>query len=128
MIGVEAAGRGIDSGEHAARFADPDQGRVGVLHGTRSYVLQDDAGQILTTHSISAGLDYPAVGPEHSYLREGYPFQFIRCDLNVFGIQRCCFGLLFQFYIDKHLVGKGKQKIAFLNYKKKLTNCQKRIA
>ena len=70
MIGVEAAGLGIESGEHAARFADPDKGRVGVLHGTRSYVLQDSAGQILTTHSISAGLDYPAVGPEHSYLRD----------------------------------------------------------
>ena len=70
MVGVEAAGRGIQTGQHAARFADPRQGRVGVLHGTRSYVLQDDDGQILATHSISAGLDYPSVGPEHSYLRE----------------------------------------------------------
>jgi tryptophan synthase beta chain len=70
MVGVEAAGRGIQTGQPAARFADPTQGRIGVLHGTRSYVLQDDDGQILATHSISAGLDYPSVGPEHSYLRD----------------------------------------------------------
>ena len=70
MVGVEAGGQGIETGQHAARFADPLRGRVGVLHGTRSYVLQDDDGQILTTHSISAGLDYPSVGPEHSYLRD----------------------------------------------------------
>ena len=70
MVGVEAGGSGIKTDEHAARFADPKKGRIGVLHGTRSYVLQDDDGQILTTHSISAGLDYPAVGPEHSYLRD----------------------------------------------------------
>ena len=70
LIGVEAGGRGIASGEHAARFADPRLGRPGVLHGTRSYVLQDADGQILNTHSISAGLDYAAVGPEHTYLRQ----------------------------------------------------------
>lgn len=70
MIGVEAGGRGIPGGRHAARFSDPARGRIGVLHGTRTFVLQDDDGQILGTHSISAGLDYPAVGPEHSYLRE----------------------------------------------------------
>jgi len=70
LIGVEAGGLGIGTGRHAARFADPLHGRVGVLHGTRSYVLQDEDGQILSTHSISAGLDYPAVGPEHSYLRD----------------------------------------------------------
>lgn len=70
MVGVEAGGLGVESGLHAARFSDPRRGRVGVLHGTRTYVLQDDDGQILTTHSISAGLDYPAVGPEHSYLRQ----------------------------------------------------------
>ena len=69
MVGVEAGGRGIETGEHAARFSDPEKGRIGVLHGTRSYVLQDDGGQILPTHSVSAGLDYPAVGPEHSYLK-----------------------------------------------------------
>jgi len=70
LIGVEAGGRGIASGEHAARFADPLRGRPGVLHGTRSYVLQDADGQITATHSISAGLDYASVGPEHAYLRQ----------------------------------------------------------
>ena len=70
LIGVEAGGLGIESGQHAARFADPDLGRPGVLHGTKSYVLQDDDGQILHTHSISAGLDYPSVGPEHAHFRD----------------------------------------------------------
>ncbi len=70
LIGVEAGGHGIQSGEHAARFADPRLGRPGVLHGTRSFVLQNDDGQILNTHSISAGLDYASVGPEHAYLRQ----------------------------------------------------------
>jgi tryptophan synthase beta chain len=63
---VEAAGRGIKTGKHAASLV---AGRVGVLHGAKSYVLQDDAGQIMETHSISAGLDYPGVGPEHSYYK-----------------------------------------------------------
>lgn len=67
MIGVEAGGLGIESGKHAARFA---AGEPGVLHGTLSYILQDADGQIQTTHSVSAGLDYPGVGPEHTYLRE----------------------------------------------------------
>jgi tryptophan synthase beta chain len=66
FIGVEAAGRGIRTGKHAASLV---AGTVGVLHGTKSYVLQDNAGQILGTHSISAGLDYPGVGPEHSYYK-----------------------------------------------------------
>ncbi len=70
LIGVEAGGEGIASGKHAARFADPSAGRPGVLHGTYSYVLQTPDGQIADTHSISAGLDYAAVGPEHAYLRE----------------------------------------------------------
>ncbi|HIC88360.1 MAG TPA: tryptophan synthase subunit beta [Anaerolineae bacterium] len=70
LIGVEAGGLGIESGQHASRFADPRLGRLGVLHGTRSYVLQDADGQIALTHSISAGLDYAAVGPEHAYLRD----------------------------------------------------------
>jgi tryptophan synthase beta chain len=70
LIGVEAGGEGIDTGHHAARFADPKVGRPGVLHGTYTYVLQDLDGQIAATHSISAGLDYPAVGPEHAYLRD----------------------------------------------------------
>ena len=67
MIGVEAGGLGIESGKHAARFAT---GSVGVLHGTMTYLLQDDDGQIQLTHSVSAGLDYAAVGPEHSYYKE----------------------------------------------------------
>jgi tryptophan synthase beta chain len=67
MLGVEAGGRGVKLGEHAARFSG---GKPGVLQGTRSYILQDEDGQIATTHSISAGLDYSAVGPEHAYLRD----------------------------------------------------------
>ncbi|MCL4864014.1 MAG: tryptophan synthase subunit beta [Caldilineaceae bacterium] len=70
LIGVEAGGYGIRSGQHAARFADPKMGRLGVLHGTKSYVLQDDDGQIALTHSISAGLDYASIGPEHAWLRD----------------------------------------------------------
>jgi tryptophan synthase beta chain len=67
LIGVEAGGRGLAAGEHAASLA---AGTVGVFHGSRSYVLQDENGQITETHSISAGLDYPGVGPEHSYLKD----------------------------------------------------------
>jgi tryptophan synthase beta chain len=70
LIGVEAGGEGIASGKHAARFADPARGRLGVLHGTKTFVLQNTDGQIAETHSISAGLDYAAVGPEHAYLRD----------------------------------------------------------
>jgi tryptophan synthase beta chain len=70
LIGVEAGGAGVATGRHAARFADPSMGRPGVLHGTYTYVLQDADGQIAETHSISAGLDYAAVGPEHAWLRE----------------------------------------------------------
>ena len=70
LIGVEAGGSGIASGRHAARFGDPTRGRLGVIHGTRTYVLQDEDGQIADTHSISAGLDYAAVGPEHAMLRD----------------------------------------------------------
>ena len=67
LIGVEAAGKGIDTNEHAASMA---RGRVGVLHGTRSYLLQDEDGNVQLAHSISAGLDYPGVGPEHAYLHD----------------------------------------------------------
>ena len=67
LLGVEAGGRGIRLGEHAARFSG---GSPGVMQGTYSYVLQDEAGQISTTHSISAGLDYPSIGPEHAWLKE----------------------------------------------------------
>lgn len=70
LIGVEAGGEGIASGKHAARFADLNIARIGVLHGTKSYVMQTPDGQIMETHSISAGLDYPSVGPEHALLRD----------------------------------------------------------
>uniref|UniRef100_A0A832M4E7 Tryptophan synthase beta chain n=1 Tax=Oscillatoriales cyanobacterium SpSt-402 TaxID=2282168 RepID=A0A832M4E7_9CYAN len=67
LIGVEAAGHGVESGKHAATLT---AGRVGVLHGAMSYLLQDEDGQVIEPHSISAGLDYPGVGPEHSYLKD----------------------------------------------------------
>jgi len=67
LIGVEAGGEGVESGRHAARFATASPG---VLHGAMSYLMQDDDGQTVESHSISAGLDYPSVGPEHSYLRD----------------------------------------------------------
>jgi len=67
MIGVEAGGLGIESGKHAARFAG---GSLGVFQGCKSYLLQDDNGNVLGTHSVSAGLDYPSIGPEHPYLRD----------------------------------------------------------
>jgi len=67
MIGVEAGGEGLETGRHAASIS---AGQVGVLHGKKTYVLQDELGQIRTAHSISAGLDYPGVGPEHAYLKD----------------------------------------------------------
>jgi len=73
MIGVEAGGRGITMGEHAARFAG---GSIGVLQGAKSYLLQDDDGNVLGTHSVSAGLDYAAVGPEHAFLKDSGRVQY----------------------------------------------------
>ena len=70
MIGVEAGGRGDELGQHAARFNAAGGGRPGVLQGTMSYVLQDANGQVATTHSVSAGLDYPSIGPEHAFLHD----------------------------------------------------------
>ncbi|MBP7690462.1 MAG: tryptophan synthase subunit beta [Anaerolineales bacterium] len=70
LIGVEAGGAGVETGKHAARFGDAARGRLGVIHGTRTFVLQDEDGQIADTHSVSAGLDYAAVGPEHAFLRD----------------------------------------------------------
>ncbi len=70
LIGVEAGGEGVNSGKHAARFGDATNARIGVIHGTRTYVLQSSDGQISETHSISAGLDYAAIGPEHAWLRD----------------------------------------------------------
>jgi tryptophan synthase beta chain len=74
LIGVEAAGRGLDSGEHSASLL---RGRPGVLHGTLSYLLQDEAGQVHPAHSISAGLDYPGVGPEHAFLKDSGRAQYV---------------------------------------------------
>ena len=74
LIGVEAGGRGERLGDHAARFHG---GKPGVLQGTYSYVLQDDAGQIATTHSVSAGLDYPSIGPEHAWLKDTSRAQYV---------------------------------------------------
>ncbi len=76
LIGVEAGGRGPKLGDHAARFSG---GALGVLHGTRSMVLQDEFGQIAETHSISAGLDYPSIGPEHAYLKETGRVEYYDC-------------------------------------------------
>ena len=76
LIGIEAGGRGQKLGEHAARFSG---GALGVLHGTRSMILQDAFGQIAETHSISAGLDYPSIGPEHAYLQEVGRIEYHDC-------------------------------------------------
>ncbi|MBI2306532.1 MAG: tryptophan synthase subunit beta [Rhodocyclales bacterium] len=74
LIGVEAAGEGLDSGHHAASL---ERGRPGVLHGNRTYLLQDEDGQIIETHSISAGLDYPGVGPEHAWLKDSGRAEYV---------------------------------------------------
>jgi len=73
MVGVEAGGRGIQLGDHAARF---EGGKLGVLQGTKTYVLQNDDGQIQLTHSVSAGLDYAAIGPEHAFYRDEGRIEF----------------------------------------------------
>jgi tryptophan synthase beta chain len=77
LIGVEAGGKGISTGQHAATLS---AGRPGMLHGAKSYVLQDGGGQILETHSISAGLDYPGVGPEHSFLKDSGRATYVAVD------------------------------------------------
>jgi tryptophan synthase beta subunit len=77
LIGVEAGGEGVGTGRHSATLV---AGRPGVLHGTRTYLLQDSAGQILETHSISAGLDYPGVGPEHSWLKTTERAEYVSVD------------------------------------------------
>jgi tryptophan synthase beta chain len=74
LVGVEAAGDGIETGKHAASLT---AGRPGVLHGNRTYLLQDDDGQIIETHSVSAGLDYPGVGPEHAWLKDSGRAQYV---------------------------------------------------
>ncbi len=79
MYGVEAAGDGIDTGRHAAPLS---AGRPGVLHGNRTYLMEDDNGQIIETHSVSAGLDYPGVGPEHSWLKDIGRVNYVSADDN----------------------------------------------
>ncbi|MCO7635527.1 tryptophan synthase subunit beta [Pseudomonas sp. S 311-6] len=79
LVGVEAAGDGLNSGRHAASLA---RGSVGVLHGNRTYVLQDEDGQVLGTHSVSAGLDYPGVGPEHAWLKDSGRASYVAVDDN----------------------------------------------
>jgi tryptophan synthase beta chain len=74
LIGVEAAGDGIESGRHSASLT---AGRPGVLHGNRTYLLQDANGQIIETHSVSAGLDYPGVGPEHAWLKDSGRAEYV---------------------------------------------------
>jgi len=74
LVGVEAAGKGLESGEHSASLA---RGRPGVLHGSLSYLLQDEHGQVHPAHSISAGLDYPGVGPEHSFLKDSGRAEYV---------------------------------------------------
>lgn len=95
MIGVEAGGTSLDHGKHAARFSG---GSPGVIHGTYTYVLQDSYGQILPTHSISAGLDYPAVGPEHAALHQTKRAQYVTATdleaLNAFHLLSRCEGII----------------------------------
>jgi len=74
LVGVEAAGDGLDTSRHAATLS---KGRPGILHGAQSYLLQDDAGQVMEAHSVSAGLDYPGVGPEHSFLRDSGRVEYV---------------------------------------------------
>ncbi|WP_322987566.1 pyridoxal-phosphate dependent enzyme, partial [Dehalococcoides mccartyi] len=74
LIGVEAAGSGISTGKHSATLS---AGKVGILHGAMSYLLQDEHGQVIETHSISAGLDYPGVGPEHSHLKDSKRVEYV---------------------------------------------------
>jgi len=89
LVGVEAAGEGIETGRHAASLS---AGRPGVLHGNRTYLLQDDDGQIVETHSVSAGLDYPGVGPEHAWLKDAGRAQYVSItdDEALAAFPRCC--------------------------------------
>ena len=89
LIGVEAAGHGLETDQHCASLL---KGTPGVLHGNRTYLLQDEDGQILEGHSISAGLDYPGIGPEHAWLKESKRVEYVaatdQAALDAF--QRCC--------------------------------------
>jgi tryptophan synthase beta chain len=89
LVGVEAAGEGIATGKHSASLM---HGRVGVLHGNRTYVLQDENGQVRETHSVSAGLDYPGVGPEHSWLKDSgrATYESVTDDEALASFHHCC--------------------------------------
>jgi tryptophan synthase beta chain len=89
LVGVEAAGEGLDSGKHAASLL---AGSPGVLHGNRTYLLQDDNGQVIETHSVSAGLDYPGVGPEHAWLKDSSRAQYVSItdDEAIEAFHNCC--------------------------------------
>ncbi|MBN1508014.1 MAG: tryptophan synthase subunit beta [Sedimentisphaerales bacterium] len=95
LIGVEAGGKGLHTGKHAASLS---AGKVGILHGAKAYLLQDENGQVLDTESISAGLDYPAVGPEHCYLKDTGRAQYVAADdgevLDTFGLVTRLEGIL----------------------------------
>jgi tryptophan synthase beta chain len=89
LVGVEAAGEGLATGRHAASLV---AGRPGVLHGNRTYLLQDADGQIVETHSVSAGLDYPGVGPEHAWLKDTHRAEYVAVtdDEALAAFQTCC--------------------------------------
>jgi tryptophan synthase beta chain len=89
LIGVEAAGDGLETGRHSASLI---AGSPGVLHGNRTYLLQDENGQIIETHSVSAGLDYPGVGPEHAYLKDTNRAQYVPItdDEALKAFHQCC--------------------------------------
>jgi tryptophan synthase beta chain len=89
LIGVEAAGEGLETGRHSAALL---AGIPGVLHGNRTYLLQDENGQIIETHSVSAGLDYPGVGPEHAWLKDAHRAQYVSVtdEEAVAAFHHCC--------------------------------------
>ena len=89
LVGVEAGGDGIDTDRHSATLA---KGTKGVLHGVRTYILQNKSGQIIETHSISAGLDYPGVGPEHSFLKDSARAEYVAAtdEQALRGFRMCC--------------------------------------
>jgi tryptophan synthase beta chain len=95
LIGVEAGGRGISSGQHAATLV---AGRVGILHGAKAYLLQDEEGQVRDTESVSAGLDYPGVGPEHCFLKDTGRAEYVAAEdeavLDAFSVLCRCEGIL----------------------------------
>lgn len=123
LVGVEAAGLGLETGHHAAPL---NVGRVGVLHGNRTYLMQDDDGQIIETHSISAGLDYPGVGPEHAYLKDigRAEYDAVTDDeaMSGFRLLNRCEGILPALesshaiaWVMKHAAGLGPDQVVVIN-------------